>query len=191
MENALPRCVAIVGLGDVGLPLAAAFGKVISTIGFDIDHNRIRELRKGFDRNGELGRADMCERLLEFSSDPAALKRASFILVAVPTPVAKAGLYKAPTIRTAEAAKVIENVQRDLNIALMNELSVLFHRIGVDTGEVLKAARTKWNFLRYEPGLVGGHCIPVDPYYLTFKAQGINHHPEVILAGLRAGAVNS
>ncbi len=287
MKNALPRCVAVVGLGYVGLPLAAALGKVISTIGFDIDQNRIRELRKGFDRNGEVGRADLCERLLEFSSDPAALKRASCIIVAVPTPVdkakrpdlsclieasrlvaknlargttvvyestvfpgcteevclplleresglragrdfkigysperinpgdadhgldkvvkvisgqdeetmqklaavyglvAKAGVYKAPTIRTAEAAKVIENVQRDLNIALMNELSVLFHRMGVDTGEVLKAARTKWNFLRYEPGLVGGHCIPVDPYYLTFKAQEINHHPEVILAGRR------
>jgi UDP-N-acetyl-D-galactosamine dehydrogenase len=99
--------------------------------------------------------------------------------------VAKAGVYKAPNIRTAEAAKVIENVQRDLNIALMNELSLLFHRLGLDTHEVLKAARTKWNFLPFEPGLVGGHCIPVDPYYLTHKAQEMGYHPEVILAGRR------
>src|SRR6266540_4959622 len=106
-------------------------------------------------------------------------------LAAVYGLVVKAGVYKAPTIRTAEAAKAIENVQRDLNIALMNELAVLFHRMGLDTGEVLKAARSKWNFLRYEPGLVGGHCIPVDPYYLTFKAQEIDHHPDVILAGRR------
>lgn len=99
--------------------------------------------------------------------------------------VAKAGVYKAPDIRTAEAAKVIENVQRDLNIALMNELALLFHYLGLDTHEVLKAARTKWNFLPFEPGLVGGHCIPVDPYYLTHKAQEVGYHPEVILAGRR------
>ncbi|MCZ6480155.1 MAG: nucleotide sugar dehydrogenase, partial [candidate division NC10 bacterium] len=97
----------------------------------------------------------------------------------------KAGVYKAPDIRTAEAAKVIENIQRDLNIALMNELAMLFHRMGLDIHEVLKAARTKWNFLPFEPGLVGGHCIPVDPYYLTYKAQEIGYHPEVILAGRR------
>jgi len=287
MKTNLPRCVAVVGLGYVGLPLAAAFGKVIPTIAFDINENRVRELRKGTDRNGEVGKADLREKLLELTSDPAALRRASVIIVAVPTPVdkakrpdlsclidasrlvaqnlsrgttvvyestvfpgcteeiclpvieqesglkagrdfkvgysperinpgdtehtldkvtkiisgqdeetaqklaavyglvVKAGVYKAPTIRTAEAAKVIENVQRDLNIALMNELSVLFHRMGLDTMEVLKAARSKWNFLHYEPGLVGGHCIPVDPYYLTFKAQEIDHHPDVILAGRR------
>jgi UDP-N-acetyl-D-galactosamine dehydrogenase len=99
--------------------------------------------------------------------------------------IVKAGIYKAPDIRTAEAAKVIENVQRDLNIALMNELSILFSHMGLDTHEVLKAARTKWNFLPFEPGLVGGHCIPVDPYYLTHKAQEIGYHPELILAGRR------
>ncbi|RLA82148.1 MAG: nucleotide sugar dehydrogenase, partial [Deltaproteobacteria bacterium] len=99
--------------------------------------------------------------------------------------VVRAGIYKAPDIRTAEAAKVIENIQRDINIALMNELSMLFHRLGLDTREVLKAARTKWNFLPFEPGLVGGHCIPVDPYYLTYKAQEIGYHPQVILAGRR------
>jgi UDP-N-acetyl-D-galactosamine dehydrogenase len=287
MKTNLPRSVAVAGLGYVGLPLATAFGKVIPTIGFDINEHRVRELRKGTDRNGEVEKADLHEKLLELTSDPSHLRRAAFIIVAVPTPVdkakrpdlsclvdasrlvaqnltrgatvvyestvypgcteeiclpvleqesglkagrdfkvgysperinpgdtehtldkitkivagqdeetteklaavyglvVKAGVYKAPTIRTAEAAKVIENVQRDLNIALMNELAVLFHRMGLDTGEVLKAARSKWNFLRYEPGLVGGHCIPVDPYYLTFKAQEIDHHPDVILAGRR------
>jgi UDP-N-acetyl-D-glucosamine/UDP-N-acetyl-D-galactosamine dehydrogenase len=287
MRTQLPKCIAVVGLGYVGLPLASAFGKVIPTIGFDVDENRVRELRNGADRNGELGKTDLQEELLVFTSDPSLLQRASVIIIAVPTPVdkakrpdlsclidasrlvarnltrnatvvyestvypgcteevclpvieeesglkagrdfkvgysperinpgdtehtlakvtkivagqdeettqrlaavyglvVKAGIYKAPTIRTAEAAKVIENVQRDLNIALMNELAVLFHRMGLDTQEVLKAARSKWNFLHYEPGLVGGHCIPVDPYYLTFKAQEIDYHPEVILAGRR------
>ena len=287
MKNHLPRCIGVVGLGYVGLPLASAFGKVVPTIGFDVNENRIRQLRKGADRNGEVDRADLREPLLELTSDPTLLKRASFIIVAVPTPVDKskrpdlshlinasrlvgqnisrgaivvyestvypgcteeqclpvleeasgfktgrdfkvgysperinpgddehsldkvikivagqddetteriaavyglvvnAGIYKAPTIRTAEAAKVIENVQRDLNIALMNELAVLFHRMGLDTVEVLKAARSKWNFLHYDPGLVGGHCIPVDPYYLTFKAQELDFHPDVILSGRR------
>jgi UDP-N-acetyl-D-galactosamine dehydrogenase len=97
----------------------------------------------------------------------------------------KAGVYRAPNIKTAEAAKVIENIQRDLNIALMNELAMLFHRLGIDMHQVLGAARTKWNFLPFGPGLVGGHCIPVDPYYLTHKAQEIGYHPEVILAGRR------
>src|SRR4029453_17060909 len=248
MKTNLPRSVAVAGLGYVGLPLATAFGKVIPTIGFDINEHRVRELRKGTDRNGEAEKADLQEKLLEFTSDPAHLRRAAFIIVAVPTPVdkakrpdlsclvdasrlvgqnlnrgatvvyestvypgcteeicvpvleqesglkagrdfkvgysperinpgdtehtldkitkivagqdeetteklavvyglvVKAGVYKAPTIRTAEAAKVIENVQRDLNIALMNELAVLFHRMGLDTGEVLKAARRKGNF---------------------------------------------
>lgn len=99
--------------------------------------------------------------------------------------VVKAGIHKAPDIRTAEAAKVIENVQRDLNIALMNELAMLFHELNLDTHAVLEAASTKWNFLRFTPGLVGGHCIPVDPYYLTHKAQEVGFHPELILAGRR------
>jgi UDP-N-acetyl-D-glucosamine/UDP-N-acetyl-D-galactosamine dehydrogenase len=282
-----PKCVAVVGLGYVGLPLASAFGKVLPTIGFDINENRIQELRTGADRNGEVETAALQAESLELTSDPSRLQRASFVIIAVPTPVdrakrpdlshlieasrlvgrnltagatvvyestvypgcteeicapiletesglkagqdfkvgyspervnpgdaehtldkvtkivsgqdaetceklaevyglvAKAGVYRAPTIRTAEAAKVIENVQRDLNIALMNELAVLFHRMGLETMEVLKAARSKWNFLRYEPGLVGGHCIPVDPYYLTYKAQEMDYHPDVILAGRR------
>jgi UDP-N-acetyl-D-galactosamine dehydrogenase len=96
-----------------------------------------------------------------------------------------AGTYKASSIRVAEAAKVIENTQRDVNIALMNELSLIFNKLGIDTLEVLQAAGTKWNFLPFRPGLVGGHCIGVDPYYLTHKAQEVGYHPEVILAGRR------
>ena len=96
-----------------------------------------------------------------------------------------AGTHKASSIKVAEAAKVIENTQRDVNIALMNELSLIFHRLGIDTGEVLQAAGTKWNFLPFRPGLVGGHCIGVDPYYLTHKAVEVGYHPEVILAGRR------
>jgi UDP-N-acetyl-D-galactosamine dehydrogenase len=96
-----------------------------------------------------------------------------------------AGIHKASSIKVAEAAKVIENIQRDLNIALMNELSIIFDRMGIDTREVIDAAATKWNFHKYTPGLVGGHCIGVDPYYLTYKAQELGYHPEVILAGRR------
>ncbi len=96
-----------------------------------------------------------------------------------------AGTHRASSIRVAEAAKVIENTQRDLNIALVNELALIFHRLGIDTSEVLAAAGTKWNFLPFRPGLVGGHCIGVDPYYLTYKAQQIGYHPEVILSGRR------
>ncbi|TCV55904.1 Vi polysaccharide biosynthesis UDP-N-acetylglucosamine C-6 dehydrogenase TviB [Pseudomonas fluorescens] len=96
-----------------------------------------------------------------------------------------AGTYQASSIRVAEAAKVIENTQRDLNIALINELAIIFNKMGIDTEEVLKAAGTKWNFLPFRPGLVGGHCIGVDPYYLTHKAQAIGYHPEIILAGRR------
>ena len=92
-------------------------------------------------------------------------------------------VYEAENIKTAEAAKVIENVQRDLNIALINELSLIFHRLGIDTKAVLDAASTKWNFIRFTPGLVGGHCIPVDPFYLVYKAEEIGYHPQVILAG--------
>ena len=96
-----------------------------------------------------------------------------------------AGIHRAPSIKVAEAAKVIENTQRDLNIAFMNELSAIFHQLGIDTGDVLAAAATKWNFLNYQPGLVGGHCIGVDPYYLTYRAEKAGYHPEIILAGRR------
>jgi len=99
--------------------------------------------------------------------------------------VVKAGIHRAPSIKVAEAAKVIENTQRDLNIAFMNELSAIFRLLGIDTGDVLAAASTKWNFLSFQPGLVGGHCIGVDPYYLTYRAEKAGYHPEIILAGRR------
>jgi len=106
-------------------------------------------------------------------------------LAQVYSSVITAGIHITSNIKTAEAAKVIENTQRDLNIALMNELSVIFNKIKIDTREVLEAAGTKWNFLRFEPGLVGGHCIGVDPYYLTSKAESLGYHPQIILAGRR------
>jgi UDP-N-acetyl-D-galactosamine dehydrogenase len=99
--------------------------------------------------------------------------------------VVAAGIHRAPSIKVAEAAKVIENTQRDLNIALVNELSLIFQALGIDTGDVLEAARTKWNFLPFQPGLVGGHCVGVDPYYLTYRAEKAGYHPQVILAGRR------
>ncbi len=114
-------------------------------------------------------------------SDPATCE----LLAKVYGKVVEAGIHRASSIKVAEAAKVIENTQRDLNIALMNELSKIFDRIGIDTLEVLEAAGTKWNFLPFRPGLVGGHCIGVDPYYLTFKADALGYHPEMILAGRR------
>ncbi len=99
--------------------------------------------------------------------------------------IIEAGVYQAPSIKTAEAAKVIENIQRDLNIALMNELALIFEKLDLRTADVIAAASTKWNFLPFKPGLVGGHCIGVDPYYLTAKAEELGYHPEVILAGRR------
>jgi UDP-N-acetyl-D-galactosamine dehydrogenase len=113
--------------------------------------------------------------------DPDTLERVAAVYGAV----VEAGVHRAPTIKVAEAAKVIENTQRDLNIALMNELAIIFDRMGIRTSDVLAAAATKWNFLRFRPGLVGGHCIGVDPYYLTMKAQQLGYQPEVILAGRR------
>ncbi|MDR9793254.1 nucleotide sugar dehydrogenase [Aeribacillus pallidus] len=107
------------------------------------------------------------------------------IIAGVYGSVVEAGVYRASSIKVAEAAKVIENTQRDLNIALMNELAIIFDKLGIDTAEVLEAAGTKWNFLSFTPGLVGGHCIGVDPYYLTHKAESVGYHPEVILAGRR------
>lgn len=115
------------------------------------------------------------------AQDPSALE----IIASVYGAAVRAGVYRAQSIRVAEAAKVIENAQRDLNIAFMNELSAIFSRLGIDTPEVLAAARTKWNFLPFTPGLVGGHCIGVDPYYLTYRAEKAGYHPEVILAGRR------
>ncbi|BCA80086.1 nucleotide sugar dehydrogenase [Desulfuromonas sp. AOP6] len=279
--------IALVGLGYVGLPLAAAFGKVAEVIGFDINEKRIAEFRRGYDATGELSSEQMASTRIDYTLDPARLKEASFYIVTVPTPidehrrpdlspvesasrtigrnltpgsivvfestvypgvteeicvpileaesglkcgvdfkvgysperinpgdkvhtvdrivkvvsgqdketletiasvyelVVTAGVHRAASIKVAEAAKVIENTQRDLNIALMNELAIIFGKLGIPTKDVLEAAGTKWNFLNFTPGLVGGHCIGVDPYYLTYKAEAIGYHPEVILAGRR------
>lgn len=281
------RTISVVGLGYVGLPVAAAFGAVYRTVGFDVNPARIRELREGFDRTGEVSREELKRSAILFTDKVEELREADFHIVAVPTPiddanqpdlspllsasetvgkalkpgdvvvyestvypgateeecvpvlervsglrrgadfkvgysperinpgdrehsftkilkvvsgqdaetldevaetygsVVEAGVYKAGSIKAAEAAKVIENIQRDLNIALMNELALIFDRMDVDTEEVLAAAATKWNFVRYRPGLVGGHCIGVDPYYLTHKAEKLGYHPQVILAGRR------
>jgi UDP-N-acetyl-D-galactosamine dehydrogenase len=278
---------AIIGLGYVGLPVALGFARKFKrVVGFDIHQEKVAELARGYDRNHEVPETELKESRLEFTHDPAALKGATFFVVAVPTPidhnnvpdltpvirasetvgraltkgavvvyestvypgvteevcapilekvsglsradfklgysperinpgdkehtleritkvvsgedaatldrvaaaygaVVDAGVHRASSIRVAEAAKVIENTQRDLNIALMNELAVIFDRMGIRTRDVLDAAGTKWNFLRFSPGLVGGHCIGVDPYYLTMKAQQLGYQPEVILAGRR------
>src|SRR6266496_4299929 len=149
--------VAVVGLGYVGLPLAVQFGKRYPTIGFDLSERKIEAYRRFVDPTGEMSESEL---------------RA-------------AGVHRASSIKVAEASKVIENTQRDLNIALINELALSFHKIGIDTTEVLEAAGTKWNFLNFRPGLVGGHCIGVDPYYLTHKADMLGYHPQVILAGRR------
>ena len=281
------RKISVVGLGYVGLPVAVAFGKKATTIGFDINEHRLSELREGHDRTNEVAAADLKSSNIIFTSDVRVLAEANFHIVAVPTPVDEAhqpdltpvvrasetvgralkkgdivvyestvypgvtedvcvpilearsglkcgpdftvgysperinpgdkehtftkitkvvsgqdaatleivaavyasvvtaGVHKAASIKVAEAAKVIENTQRDLNIALMNELSLIFDRMGIDTNSVLEAAGTKWNFLKFKPGLVGGHCIGVDPYYLTHKAEMLGYHPQVILAGRR------
>lgn len=286
-EVIMNRKIAVVGLGYVGLPVAVTFGKHHEVIGFDISEQRIKELKEGYDRTNEVNDKDLFETNIVFTADKSKLKKADFIIVAVPTPinkhnqpdltpllkasesvgsvmnkgtiivyestvypgateedcvpilekhsglksgkdffvgysperinpgdkvhtfetitkvvsgqtpevldivaevyssVVKAGVHKAATIKVAEAAKVIENTQRDVNIALMNELAVIFDKMNVSTKDVLEAAGTKWNFLKFSPGLVGGHCIGVDPYYLTHKAQELGHHPEVILAGRR------
>ncbi len=286
-EDALPL-IAVIGLGYVGLPLAAEFAKHRPVIGFDISDERIAELAEGHDRTCELSPGELDEaRHLSLTTDPEDLAAASIFIVTVPTPIdahkrpdltpllkasetvgrvmqrgsiiiyestvypgateedcvpllektsgliynvdffcgysperinpgdkahrlttilkvtsgstpeiadrvdalyasiITAGTYKAESIRVAEAAKVIENTQRDLNIALVNELGIIFNLMGIDTEAVLKAAGTKWNFLPFRPGLVGGHCIGVDPYYLTHKAEALGYHPDVILAGRR------
>lgn len=280
--------IAVIGLGYVGLPLAVEFGKIKSTIGFDINSARIMELKAGVDNTLEVDSKELENaNRLKFTDRIQDLKDANVYIITVPTPINKskqpdlsplisasiavgsvikrgdvviyestvypgateedcipiieqesgfvfnqdfyagysperinpgdkehrvttikkvtsgstpevadfvdelyksiitAGTHKAPSIKVAEAAKVIENTQRDLNIALINELSLIFNRLGIDTEAVLEAAGTKWNFLPFRPGLVGGHCIGVDPYYLTYKAQSIGYHPEVILAGRR------
>lgn len=281
--------IAVIGLGYVGLPLAAAFSEKFEVVGFDVNSARIEELKGGFDRTLELSAEQMKRAIangMKFSLNLDDIKACNFFIVTVPTPIDKnkrpdltpvikasqsvakvlkkgdivvyestvypgvteeicvpilelsglkfnedffcgysperinpgdkehtvtkikkitsgstpdvaekvdeiyrsiilAGTHKAPSIKVAEAAKVIENTQRDINIAFINELAMIFERMNIDTNAVLEAAGTKWNFLNFRPGLVGGHCIGVDPYYLTHKAQELGFHPEMILAGRR------
>lgn len=280
--------IAIIGLGYVGLPLSIEFSKLYKTIGYDIDHQRISDLRNKVDKTREVSRQELeAATRLVFTSDKKDLIDCNHYIVTVPTPIDElkkpdlsailsacelvgsalkrgdfvifestvypgateeecvpvlervsglsynidffcgysperinpgdhsrrissitkvtsgstldaaiaidrlyasiipAGTHMAPSIAVAEAAKVIENTQRDLNIALINELSIIFTRLGIDTSEVLAAAGTKWNFLPFRPGLVGGHCIGVDPYYLTHKAEAVGYHPQIILSGRR------
>ena len=281
--------IAVIGLGYVGLPLAAAFSEKYEVTGFDVNAARIEELKSGYDRTLELSTEQMkkaIENGMKFSLNLDDIKDCNFFIVTVPTPIDKnkrpdltpvvkatqsvakvlkkgdivvyestvypgvteeicvplleqsglkfnedffcgysperinpgdkehtvtkikkitsgstpevadkvdevyrsiitVGTHKAPTIKVAEAAKVIENTQRDINIAFMNELAMIFNKMNIDTNAVLQAAGTKWNFLNFRPGLVGGHCIGVDPYYLTHKAQELGFHPEMILAGRR------
>ncbi len=279
--------ICVLGLGYVGLPLAVEFAKRHHVIGLDIDAGKIEELKRNFDRMREVETHELAAVKIDYTTDPARMQEAQYVIVAVPTPIDKhnkpdlflvenasrivgkhmkrgstvvfestvypgvtediclpilekesgmkcpadfqigyspervnpgdkqhiiprvvkivsgctqdacdrlamlygsvipAGIHKAANIRTAEAAKVIENVQRDLNIALVNALAMIFERMNIRTRDVVEAAGTKWNFHKYTPGLVGGHCIGVDPYYLTHKAQELGYHPEIILAGRR------
>ena len=277
--------LSLVGLGYVGMPIAVAFAKKVRVIGFDLNEAKIEKYKSGVDPTNEVGDAAIRETTVQFTADPAELRKAKFHIVAVPTPVnsdhtpdltpvegasrilgqnltkgsivvfestvypgvtedicvpilekesglkcgrdfrigysperinpgdkvhrlesivkivsgmdaetleevaktyelvVAAGVHRASSIKVAEAAKVIENSQRDINIAFMNELSMIFHKMGIDTKEVLEAAGTKWNFLKFSPGLVGGHCIGVDPYYLTYKAEELGYHSKIILSG--------
>lgn len=277
--------VAVIGLGYVGLPIALAFAKKISVIGFDINEKRIEMMRNKIDPSNELPPSEFDNSDIYFTANIDDLKEAKFFIVAVPTPIdehnlpdlkpligasktvgqvlkkgdyvvyestvypgcteedcvpiledisglkfvqdfkvgysperinpgdkehtitkilkvvsgcdaesleviskvyeiiVEPGVHKAPNIKVAEAAKIIENTQRDVNIALMNELSIIFSRIGINTYDVLEAAGTKWNFLKFYPGLVGGHCIGVDPYYLTYKAESLGYHARIINSG--------
>ncbi len=275
--------IAIIGLGYVGLPLAAAFGTRYDTLGYDIDAQRVAELRGGHDRTQEMDAKDIAAAIrLTYSDDANDLRDRDVHIVTVQTPIdevqqpdlqplihasetlatvikrgdiviyestvypgtteeicvpilergsgltfnqdffcgysperinpgdrqrrltsikkvtsgstpdiaafvdalyasiIEAGTHLAPSIRVAEASKVIENIQRDVNIALVNELAMIFDRLGIDTHDVLEAAATKWNFLPFRPGLVGGHCIGVDPYYLMHKSEAVGYHPDLI-----------
>lgn len=279
------RTIAVIGLGYVGLPVAVAFAKEKTVIGFDINQKRLAELDSHFDRNLEVSPEELKNSKIIYTADIEKLKSADFYIVTVPTPVTssnkpdlsliykatetvahalkagdivifestvypglteeecvpimekisglklgkdfgvgysperinpgdkkhsftkiqkvvsgsspevleivanvyssvvEAGVYRAASIKVAEAAKVIENTQRDINIAFMNELSIIFDKMNINTHDVLATASTKWNFLNFYPGLVGGHCIGVDPYYLTHKAETLGYRPQVILSG--------
>jgi UDP-N-acetyl-D-galactosamine dehydrogenase len=278
-------CLSVIGLGYVGLPIALEFARHIKVVGFDIKPERVDLMNRGIDPSNELQPEAFHGTDILITSDPEDLRKASFHIIAVPTPtnkanlpdltpvlkasetvgkilkkgdyvvyestvypgcteedcvpvlekfsglkyitdfkvgfsperinpgdsqhtltkivkvtsgcdsesaeeiartyemIIKAGVHRASSIKVAEAAKIIENTQRDINIAFMNELSLIFNRMGINTFEVLEAAGTKWNFLKFFPGLVGGHCIGVDPYYLSFKAKGLGYHPQMIDSG--------
>ncbi len=283
-----PYQIAIIGLGYVGLPLAVAFGKNYKTIGYDININRIAEIKNGADHTRQLNKSQINSlKKLVFTTKKEDIANCNIYIITVPTPVdqfkapdlthllnassvigsllkkgdiviyestvypgcteedcvpvleqasglqfnkdffcgysperinpgdhvntltkikkvtsgstpqialvidklyqsiIEAGTHLAPSIKVAEAAKAIENAQRDVNISFVNELALIFDRIGIDTNDVIEAAATKWNFLKFKPGLVGGHCIGVDPYYLAHKAESLGYHPQVILSGRR------
>lgn len=279
------KTIAVVGLGYVGLPLAAAFSEHFDVIGYDVNREKIELYQKGVDPTEEIGSEGLQKSHIRFTSDPRLLSAADMFVVAVPTPtnqdktpdvrplqassavvgkymkkgavvvyestvypgvtedicgpilekesglkrgidfkigysperinpgdkvhrlpnivkivsgmdeetldtiadvystIIKAGVYRAPNILTAEAAKLCENAQRDINIAFMNELAIVFHLMHIDTTEVMKAMNTKWNALHFTPGLVGGHCIGVDPYYFIYQAEKLGYHSHVIVAG--------
>jgi UDP-N-acetyl-D-galactosamine dehydrogenase len=280
--------IAVIGQGYVGLPLTVEFAKKFPTIGFDINVNRIEELRSNKDRTLQISSNEFSEaKYLSFSADVESIRFSNVYIVTVPTPINQfkapdltyliaasemlskilkvgdtviyestvypgcteeecipilekfsklkfnqdffvgysperinpgdkvntlaqikkvtsgsnpetaifvdqlyqqiisAGTHAAPSIKVAEAAKAIENAQRDVNISFVNELALIFDRIGIDTNDVIEAAATKWNFLKFKPGLVGGHCIGVDPYYLAHKAESLGYYPQVILSGRR------
>ncbi len=277
--------IAVIGLGYVGLPIALAFAKKVSVIGFDINQARVDMMKAGIDPSQELDTEAFKDCDITFTTSIDELRTANFFIVAVPTPIdehnlpdlkpligasrsvgkalkkgdyvvyestvypgcteddcipvleevsglkfkddfkvgysperinpgdkehtitkilkvvsgcdeesskniaevykiiVEPGVHVASSIKVAEAAKIIENTQRDVNIGLMNELSIIFNRLGINTYEVLEAAGTKWNFLKFFPGLVGGHCIGVDPYYLTYKAESLGYHAQIINSG--------
>ena len=284
MQKVQKLKISVIGLGYVGLPLMFELSKKFNTVGFDINQNRIIQLKNGHDETGMLVNKSLHRIKKRVTSDERKIHDSNVYIITVPTPITKgkapdlkpiksatnlvskflekgdlviyestvypglteeecvplleksgleylidfncgysperinpgdkkrtirkikkivsasskeslkvvkniysqiidAGIYEAPSIKVAEAAKVIENTQRDVNIALINEFSILFNQLGIPSHEVLKAAKTKWNFLPFEPGLVGGHCIGVDPYYLTFQAQKNGYNPELTLAG--------
>jgi len=181
--------ISVIGLGYVGLPIALEFAKKASVIGFDIKPERVEMMKKGTDFKvgfspERINPGDKVHTLTTITkvvsgNDAEALENIAQIYELV----IKAGVHRAPTIKVAEAAKIIENTQRDVNIALMNELSLIFNRMGINTYDVLEAAGTKWNFLKFFPGLVGGHCIGVDPYYLLYKAKELGYHAKMIDSG--------
>lgn len=161
---------------ESGLPWAGRSGNEVDpSMGFFVGYSPER-----INPGDKVHRLETITKVVS-GDTPATLSR----VAALYESVVEAGVYRASSVKVAEAAKVIENTQRDLNIALMNELALIFHRLGIDTLDVLEAAGTKWNFLPFRPGLVGGHCIGVDPYYLTYKAESVGYHPEVVLGGRR------